>query len=545
MGSKPEATSTSRFGERIAWCGLLVALVFVGVIRCRLLSVPLERDEGEYAYAAQLLLQGVPPYESVYSMKLPGIYAAYATLLAVFGETHEAIHTGLLLVNTTTTILVFLLARHLTNPLGAVVSAASFALLSLSQSVQGAFANAEHFVVLLATGGLFVLLQALTTPGSRASLCRLFAAGLLLGAAAVMKQHGLAFVGLAALYLLLDSLKHRPISRRRVAQRLACFAAGLTAVFTCLCLLMAWAGVFAKFWQWTIRSSFAYAFSPSLDEAPRLFFASTAAIGHAAPLLWGLIGCGILVLLTKRMARHHRAFVLMYAVLSVLSVLPGFHFRPHYFVLLLPCASLFAGLAASTLADLLQRFLSARLQYGIPLLLTAVCLGQSIHRERDFLFQMTPFQVSRARYWPNPFPESLKIGGFIREHTEPGDCVAVLGSEPQICFYSRRRSASAHVYMYPLMEPGDVALQMQRDFLRDIEARKPKYVVFVNVPDSWLYRVGSHDLIFRWLHAHPKEKLRLAGVAELFYDRTEYSWEPHVKWPDRSPYWIAVFERSG
>ena len=44
---------------------LLVALVVLGAaaIRIRLLDIPLERDEGEYAYTAQLMLQGIPPYK--------------------------------------------------------------------------------------------------------------------------------------------------------------------------------------------------------------------------------------------------------------------------------------------------------------------------------------------------------------------------------------------------------------------------------------------------------------------------------------------------
>ena len=83
--------------------------MFVAVIRIHLLDVPLERDDGEYAYAGQLILQGVPPYSLVYNMKLPGIYAAYSLILAVFGQTHIAIHSGLLVINIATVFLVFLL----------------------------------------------------------------------------------------------------------------------------------------------------------------------------------------------------------------------------------------------------------------------------------------------------------------------------------------------------------------------------------------------------------------------------------------------------
>ena len=70
------------------WCTL--AIIVFGVIlaiRIGLLGIPLERDEGEYAYAGQLMLQGIPPYKLAYSMKFPGTYAAYALIMSIFGQT--------------------------------------------------------------------------------------------------------------------------------------------------------------------------------------------------------------------------------------------------------------------------------------------------------------------------------------------------------------------------------------------------------------------------------------------------------------------------
>ena len=66
-----------------------VVILFFALIRFHLRECPLERDEGEYAYAGQLMLQGIPPYQLAYSMKLPGTFAAYAVILAIFGQTPE------------------------------------------------------------------------------------------------------------------------------------------------------------------------------------------------------------------------------------------------------------------------------------------------------------------------------------------------------------------------------------------------------------------------------------------------------------------------
>src|SRR5215472_10880401 len=73
---------------------LLSVVVFFAGARYRLRETPLERDEGEYAYFGQLMLEGVPPYQLAYDIKLPGTYAAYAMIMALFGESSAGIHSG-------------------------------------------------------------------------------------------------------------------------------------------------------------------------------------------------------------------------------------------------------------------------------------------------------------------------------------------------------------------------------------------------------------------------------------------------------------------
>jgi hypothetical protein len=49
---------------QFAWWALaIIVLTLVVTIRNRVLGIPLERDEGNYAYAGHLILQDIPPYE--------------------------------------------------------------------------------------------------------------------------------------------------------------------------------------------------------------------------------------------------------------------------------------------------------------------------------------------------------------------------------------------------------------------------------------------------------------------------------------------------
>ena len=90
--------------------------------------------------------------------------------------------------------------------------------------------------------------------------------------------------------------------------------------------------------------------------------------------------------------------------------------------------------------------------------------------KRTHLFADDPVRFSGLIYSGNPFPESLEIAKFIKARTTPDDRIAVLGSEPQIFFYARRRSATGYIYTYSLMENHEYALAMQKEMIAEVEA---------------------------------------------------------------------------
>ena len=161
------------------WILAVIVFGLVIAIRIRLLGIPLERDEGEYAYAGQLILQGVPPYKLAYNMKFPGTYAAYAVIMSIFGQTINGIHLGLLLVNAATIVLVFFLGRRLANSTVGLAAGTSYAVLSVSPTVLGLAGHATHFVLLPVLAGTLLLLD----DSYRNAYRRLFASGLLLALA--------------------------------------------------------------------------------------------------------------------------------------------------------------------------------------------------------------------------------------------------------------------------------------------------------------------------------------------------------------------------
>ena len=207
LGPTDTAGVQANLSKYWPWIGVAIIIISVATIRIRLLQIPLERDEGEFAYMGQLMLQGIPPYLLAYNMKLPGIYAAYALVMAIFGQTITGIHLGLMVVNAIAIVLLFLLTRRLFDDIAAVVAAASYALLSLSPSVLGTSAHATQFIVPLALGGTILLLRALDSGKYKV----LFLSGVLYGLAFLMKQHAVFFSVFAVIFFVWTLVGTRPV----------------------------------------------------------------------------------------------------------------------------------------------------------------------------------------------------------------------------------------------------------------------------------------------------------------------------------------------
>src|SRR6516225_5482559 len=182
------------------------------------------------------------------------------------------------------------------------------------------------------------------------------------------------------------------------------------------------------------------------------------------------------------MELNRRIFLAGLFVFSFLAVCPGYHFREHYFILLMPAVALLIGFAVWWSEGWLKHYPWLRL---LPLILGVLACAESLRADHEVLFSLSTIQASRAVY-QGFFPESLDIGRYIEQNTQPNERVAVIGSEPQIYFYAHRRSSTGYIYMYPLMEPQRFAEQMQVDMIREIEQNPPAYLVFVSHPLSWL-----------------------------------------------------------
>jgi len=507
---------------------LLLALVLgtVAYVRVRLLQVPLERDEGEYAYMGQLLLDGMPPYAHAYSMKLPGVSIVYALSMALFGQTPFGIHLGLLIANGICIALVYVLASRLFDRDAAFAACASYAVLSLSKTVYGFFAHATHFIVLFVLAGCLLLLHHPDRGRSRL----LFISGLCFGLAFTMKQHAALFIIFALLYLIWGRYKSEAADGTVSRTGVALFLLGAILPYTLIVLWVLKAGTFATFWFWTVTYAKEYASGLSIGQGVEALIHNFSVIYYPNIPLWLLAGAGALLLLVKKAQCRNRLFVAGLLCSSFLAICPGFYFRWHYFIILLPAIALLIGAAATGIGDLLATARGGNewLRRLVPALLIMGAIAYGLYRERSCFFLLPPLEVSYSTYRASAFPAAPELGRYLREHTTGDDRIAVLGSEPEIYFYAGRLSATGHIYMYSLMEDQPHAEEMQRELIRDIEQSRPKYCVFANMQFSWLRGPYSPDVIFEWFDAYVEKYYERVGIVDLYDDTSRFVWEPGV-----------------
>ncbi len=511
-------------------------LLLIAAVRVRTLHFPLERDEGEYAYSGQLILQGIPPYQLACNMKFPGTYAAYALVLAVFGQSPAGIHAGLLFVTTLTSVLLYGLGRRLIDETTGVVAATTCAFLSASTSMCGLAAHATHFAAVFATTGLCLLWSEPESPGAG----RMMAAGSMFGLAVLMKQQA-AILGLwGAAVVVAASARGSAEAWSKRLRMPALYVFGAMLPFAATGLILWWAGVFAPFWFWTITYARAYVGENPLSAAPHLLRVGISYVLESNPLLWFLAAAGLALVWIDRRFRPVRAGLTGFLAASFLTTCPGFYFRTHYFWLMVPAVSLLAGCAASAVVRRTDRGAWSALAY-------VLILAVSAFGDRDAWCLLSPMRASRSLYGVNPFPEAEVVSDYIRTHSSAGDRVAVLGSEPEIYFLSGRRSATSQIYTYALMEPQPYAHTMSEDMIRDIETATPEYVVLAQVIASWLPRDRSDLTVFKWWEGTYRKNYELVGVAEIrSLSETRYSWGTEVGAPPAPAVnALLVYRRKG
>jgi len=533
-----------KFTRHNIFYGLIVAIaiLFSLCVRGRLAEMPLERDEGEFAYTAQLIMDGGVPYKDVYNKKLPGMAYMYIGFIKLFGETRVGIRMGLAAVNICTILALFMLAKTIFDPFTGAIASLSYSVLSVDPMILGMAAHATQAINLFVVLSILVILKAIREGSSVYYLL----SGFLLGLTFLLKQHALFFAPFSYLYVFVFFKIQKKDKPSCYMRAMSIYTLGMLLPLFGAIAVIVLAGTFDKFWFWSVIYAKGYVSRLSIAAGIARFNLKFGQVVNKFTFLWIMGSVGYLILLFTQRPIWKKIFISLFLFFSFACLIPGFILSSHYFIVLLPGICVCIGIAFSYIKDKVDRFSGKGWGGAVAIIFFSLIVISGIFRQMNYFFYKDPFEISREIYGSNPFPEAIEIGTFIRERTDKDDTIAVVGSEAEIYFYARRKAATGFIYVYGLGDGHEYNLKFQNEMISEIETKEPEFIVFADVPTSWLFAPGAPTKITDWYKEYTDKYYNLVGVADIVStEKTIYKWDNEaVNYKPTGFGWLLVYERE-
>ncbi|AEE51156.1 ArnT family glycosyltransferase [Haliscomenobacter hydrossis] len=485
--------------------GIIVA--FLLILRLNLMDLPLERDESAYAYLGQRAGEGLAPYRDFYEMKPPFLFYGYALLNAVFGYSAWGLRLTAWFLSLLICGGVYLTARALFGAKYGLLAALTMALISASPYVMMTFAESELLVMSLAIYGVWLLCLLLSKPGSsvRQERIRLVGAGVLIGSAVMVKQSAIFFLGFAAvvLVLLAEGNNFKARLGKLITSGLWFSLGAIAPVLVCLGIVWGF-GVWEDFAFWNFEYPQLYTERKETLTWQTLLSVNFQQLIQDQVFLWVLGGLGLLALLLRLNEKRSIALLAL-TVFSFLTVVPGQRFYLHYWIQFVPIVAILLAHLFFQLEKLGQNVRFSSLK-SLSTPLGFVVLFMVTGLSAPVWLQGESAAIMRKMFGSNPFVEDELVARLIDSSIQPNETVAVLGSEPQIYVYLKRKAPSRHFYTAFLSRQHRLTRSWHDEALQGLTTQKPDYVVFVLMPLSWMLRPdsnqGFYQNAYRWVMAN-------------------------------------------
>ena len=470
-----------------------IAVLFVA-LRWNSFDAPLTRDEGEYAYAAWLLRHGIAPYQHAFLQKPPMVVYSYL-LGQLLGPTVDWLPRVVAYVFVALcTGLVGVIARREFGRGSALTAMWLVTPMFLLPQIKQFTANTEMFLVLPLLG--VTATYALTR--GQASSRHWLAAGFLAGLTLLYKYTMAPVLAVLFAAWSYDQWHAHRTPRTLTARWLAACAGAFAATAATLAYFVARDGGWSL-WDCTVRFNRHYAGSGQFDIGAMsrhlAFFGSAWWVAFVLPFA-----------LIPKAPRRIWFWLSMLAVAVASSL--GSRYS-HYFVPAMPFWALVCTAAIDAIVERTAERARDWVRRGI---VTAVVALLCLPDLPLLSLSRTEFRAATYRFQDYP-----AAANQIARITAPHERIFIAGSEPQIAYAARRRNASRFVLMYPLMIPSALALEYQRETIRDLTENPPAAIVLARAPQSWLEQPESPKEILAFLANLLRTEYRPVGgyVAEL------------------------------
>ena len=486
-------------------------LVFLGIIlliflqaRIQLLAIPLERDEGSFAYIGHWLLRGKDLYTDMLDSKLPGLYAVYAFSTTLFGYNATGVHAGLLVSNLTAAFFFYLLLREIFNRTIAAIATAFLLILILSPNVNGFAAHATQLLLPFVFAGCWLFWKGLREN----RLHYFFLAGLMIGISFTIKQQTALFgLLLAGIWWPVRMIWYKSQKQKLPIVEWLLLAIG--GILPLLCVVGYYTATdrFDEFIFWTYQQPLKLTGSMR-DPWYQLLWEGIQRVNKKFELIWLTSLAGVILLFFSGFKQEQKWFTILFTICCVASIGFGVAYYNHYFVVVMPAVAICTAIAIHWITLKLK---TKGLAWGIAL--ASLLIMVPLAGRSDYYFKPDYTLIHQEAYKQNMFPELEKIGQELSRRVPKGGKIAILGSEPEVLVAAQREACTKYLMVYSMLIDPDNAQRMQDEYYADITQCGADYVVFDIFSSSWapgFEKLGLHSKNRQWIESN----FILEGLAE-------------------------------
>jgi hypothetical protein len=508
------------------WLNVIgLALLFIG-LRWNSCTAPLIRDEGEYAYAAQLLIQGVAPYEGAFMQKPPMVIYSYAISSLLLQDTWWAPRFVAGIFVALATVLLGLIARREFGSYVAWLSVWLVTPMILLPGIEQFAANTEMFLLLPLLGTVAVYSFTRQSPCKSG---RWLMAGFL-GVTTLLYKYTAAPV----LVVVYAAWSYEVWRMTRSAKQLGqCWLLAMGGALIAVILELGYFLLLdggARVWECTVRFNQYYV--QSSNFALDAIWSKLDEFGRD----WWILALMMLLAFVKPKSRIW-FWVVMFVAAGLAT---GGSYYGHYYIVLMP----FLALLAAVGIEVLTSFFTAKLFGSVKLtqaVVAAAVMLLVLLPDAPWMV-LSPEQFARKKLWDySPFVESPIVAARVAQLTSSQDTVFVAGSEPQILYYAHRQSPTRFVITYPLMIPSLVAQKYQLEAISDLTKRPPRLVVMVQDSASWLAQPASPTDLLEFLRQTLDENYTCVGA--FVRDGTAGRWVEPVTPEEINSSSLVIYQR--
>lgn len=446
---------------RRKWFFILILIIVVVLFRFPSLEQPFDNDSGANAYHARLILRGEPLYSTHHpAHHLPGVYYTYALAFLIFGDSTWAVKFLLIPWTIITAYFIYLIGTQLSEKNTGILASLFFVMLSSQVFIKGNTAESELFANLPITAAI---LTAVKFTLEEKKDWRFIFVGAICALAFLYKFVFLSPIIIAGLIIIIFAwLSKESKNRWKIASvRIIYISIGFLIPLLVVSVLFARLGLFDR-----LLLVFTLGQGYVVDQANQSSLLSmivypfyVLTINNLIILLLSLVGIlHILRKLVRKNQDDHSFTITSIAIIfwfgfSILGAGITRRGWAHYSIIILPSISILAAweIIRSFRIYRNRRIASDQSPSIFPLLIVLiVVLFFSGLTNFNQYYHFIRYKIGKESHegfliksWPVEGTRIVtlqKISEYLQNHTTPDDFIYYWSDNPQLYYYSDRRS---------------------------------------------------------------------------------------------------------